>query len=45
MLQQRDGARCAAHVSEVIRRRYDEIVDVIRTGIADIYVGPATDRA
>jgi DNA-binding GntR family transcriptional regulator len=40
LLRKRDPEACAAHVGAVIRRRYDEIVQVIRVGIAEIYVGP-----
>lgn len=37
LLRDRDAEKCAAYLGRVIRRRYEEIVDVVRTGIADIY--------
>ncbi|HWL80498.1 MAG TPA: GntR family transcriptional regulator [Roseomonas sp.] len=40
LLRQRDASACAADASTVIRRRYEEIVEVIRTGIAEIYLNP-----
>ena len=43
LLVARDAEGCVEHLGRVIRRRYQEIVDVIRTGVADIYVGPAVD--
>jgi len=43
LLAARDADGCAEHMRRMIRRRYDEIVDVIRTGIADIYVGAPSD--
>ena len=41
LLRQRDPEACADYLGAMIRRRHDEIVDVIRTGIAEIYIGPA----
>ncbi|MDO9712656.1 GntR family transcriptional regulator [Paracraurococcus lichenis] len=38
LLRKRDIAACLTDSSLVIRRRYNEIVDVIRTGIAEIYM-------
>jgi len=40
LLQSRDAEKCVAHIGKVIRRRNDEIIDVIRTGTADIFLGP-----
>lgn len=40
LLRTRDPEACSAFVGVTIRRRYDEIVQFIRTGIAEIYVGP-----
>jgi len=39
MLMRRDADACAKRIATMINRRYDEIVEVIRAGIADIYVG------
>ncbi|MBV9786219.1 MAG: GntR family transcriptional regulator [Acidisphaera sp.] len=39
LLRQRDGEKCAEYLGRVIRRRYEEIVEVVRSGIADIYTG------
>ncbi|WP_235907670.1 GntR family transcriptional regulator [Siccirubricoccus phaeus] len=40
LLRRRDVAACLTDNSVVMRRRYKEIVDVIRTGIAEIYMTP-----
>jgi len=40
LLRRRDVAACLTDSSVVIRRRYDDIVKVIRTGIAEIYMTP-----
>ncbi|MBL6454619.1 GntR family transcriptional regulator [Belnapia sp. T6] len=40
LLRRRDVAACLTDSSIVIRRRYSEIVDVIRSGIAEIYMAP-----
>ena len=40
LLRTRDPEACSAYVGVSLRRRYDEIVQFIRTGIAEIYVGP-----
>ncbi len=44
LLRERDVAACLTDSSVVIRRRYHEIVDVIRTGIAEIYMTPGEPR-
>ncbi|MBN8900959.1 MAG: GntR family transcriptional regulator, partial [Rhodospirillales bacterium] len=38
LLRSRDEDACAEDVGRTIQRRYDEIVEVIRNGIAEIYL-------
>lgn len=40
LLRQRRGEECAQAVAEQIFRRHDQIVEIIRRGIAEIYYGP-----
>ena len=39
ILRQRDPERCATDIGAVIRRRYEEILEVIKDGVVEIYVG------
>ena len=39
ILRRRDPERCAADIGAVIRRRYEEILEVIKDGVVEIYVG------
>ncbi len=39
LLKQRDPEKCAAHMEAVVKRRYEEVVEVIRDGVVEIYVG------
>jgi len=41
LLQARDTEKCVAHAGKTISRRHEEILAVIRTGAADIYLGEA----
>jgi DNA-binding GntR family transcriptional regulator len=43
LLLRRDADGCSRRMATVIARRRDEIVEMIRTGLADIYVRPAED--
>ena len=43
LLRQRDQERAAEQVGGMIRRRYEQIVEVIRAGIAEIYLAPETE--
>ncbi len=39
LLKQRDPEKCAAHIENLVKRRYEEVVEVIREGVVEIYVG------
>lgn len=40
LLKKRDADQCAERIATHISRRYDQIVEVIRRGIVEIYMGP-----